>query len=67
VLTEQRPRAQSRVEVVPLQQSEAVILAVNVRPARGARGVFRVTMRQGVSLIRTGEGYTLGIIFHGAA
>jgi hypothetical protein len=67
VLTEQRPRAQSRVKVVPLQQGEAVIFAVNVRLARGARGVFRVTMRDGVSRIRSGEGYTLGIIFHDAA
>ena len=67
VLTEQRPRAQSRAEVVPLQQGEAVIFAVNVRPAHGTRGVFRVTMRHGVSRIRTGERYTLGIIFHDAA
>ncbi len=67
VLTEQRPRAQSRVEVVPLEQGEAVIFAVNVRPARGTRGVYRVTMRHGVSRIRAGERYTLGIIFHDAA
>ena len=67
VLTEQRPRAQSRVEVVPLEQGEAVIFAVNVRPARGIRGVYRVTMRHGVSRIRAGERYTLGIIFHDAA
>jgi uncharacterized protein len=67
VLTEQRPRAQSRVEVVPLQQGEAVIFAVNARPARGVRGVYRLTMRHGVSRIRTGERYTLGIIFHDAA
>jgi hypothetical protein len=67
VLTEQRPRAQSRVEVVPLRQGEAVIFAVNVRPAQGARGVYRLTMRHGVSRVRTGERYTLGIIFHDAA
>jgi hypothetical protein len=67
VLTEQRPRAQSRVEVVPLQQGEAVIFAVNFRPARGTRGFYRVTMRHGVSRIRTGERYTLGVIFHDAA
>ena len=67
VLTEQRPRAQSRVEVVPLGQGEAVLFAVNFRPAQGARGFYRVTMRHGVSRIRTGERYTLGIIFHDAA
>lgn len=67
VLTEQRPRAQSRVEVVPLAQGEAVIFAVNVRPARGARGHYRLTMRHGVSRVRTGERFTLGIIFHDAA
>jgi hypothetical protein len=67
VLTEQRPRAQSRVEVVPLRQGEVVIFAVNFRPARGARGFYRATMRHGVSRIRTGERYTLGIIFHDAA
>jgi hypothetical protein len=67
VLTEQRPRAQSRVEVVPLAQGEAVIFAVNHRPARGGRGVYRLTMRHGVSRIRSGERYTLGIIFHDAA
>ena len=67
VLTEQRPRAQSRVEVVPLEQGEAVLFAVNVRPARGSRGVYRVTMRHGVSRLRSGERYTLGVIFHDAA
>ncbi len=67
VLTEQRPRTQSRVEVVPLQQGEGVIFAVNVRPVRGGRGVYRVTMRHGVSRVRSGERYTLGIIFHDAA
>jgi uncharacterized protein len=67
VLTEQRPRTQSRVEVVPLGQGEAVIFAVNVRPARGSRGYYRVAMRHGVSRVRSGSRYTLGIIFHDAA
>jgi hypothetical protein len=67
VLTEQRPRSQSRADVVPLAQGEAVIFAVNQRPAAGARGFFRLTMRHGVSRVRAGERYTLGIIFHDAA
>jgi hypothetical protein len=67
VLTEQRPRGQSRVEVVPLARGEAVIFAVNFRPMRGSRGFYRVTMRHGVSRIRSGERYTLGVIFHDAA
>jgi uncharacterized protein len=67
VLTEQRPRTQSRVEVVPLAQGEAVIFAVNFRPTRGARGYYRVAMRHGVSRVRSGSRYTLGIIFHDAA
>jgi len=67
VLTEQRPRSQSRADVVPLGQGEAVIFAVNRRPAAGARGFYRLTMRHGVSRIRAGERYTLGIIFHDAA
>jgi uncharacterized protein len=67
VLTEQRPRSQSRADVVPLRQGEAVIFAVNQRPAEGARGFYRLTMRHGVSRIRAGERYTLGIIFHDAA
>jgi hypothetical protein len=67
VLTEQRPRQQSRVEVVPLQQGEAVIFAVHHRPAQGARGFYRATMRHGVSQLRRGERFTLGIIFHDAA
>jgi uncharacterized protein len=66
VLTEQRPRMQSRVEVMPLQQGEAVIFAVNERPVRGTRGVYRVAMRHGVSRIRSGQRFTLGIIFHDA-
>ena len=65
-LTEQRPRMQSRIEVVPLGQGEAVIFAVNHRPVRGTRGVYRVTMRHGVSRIRSGRRLTLGIIFHDA-
>jgi hypothetical protein len=67
VLTEQRPRTQSRVEVVPLAQGEAVIFAVNFRPARGSRGFYRAAMRHGVSRVRSGSRYTLGIIFHDAA
>jgi hypothetical protein len=66
-LTEQRPRMQSRVEVVPLRQGEGVIFAVNQRPVQGGRGVYRVTMRHGVSRLRSGERFTLGIIFHDAA
>lgn len=66
VLTEQRPRMQSRPEVVALRQGEAVIFAVNQRPARGSRGIYRVTMRHGVSRLRSGQRYTLGIIFHDA-
>jgi hypothetical protein len=67
MLVEQRPRAQSRGEVVPLQQGEAVIFPVHHRPVEGSRGAYRVTMRHGVSRLRTGERYTLGIIFHDAA
>ncbi len=67
VLTEQRPRTQSRVEVVPLSQGDAVIFSVNHRPVQGTRGSYRVTMRHGVSQVRAGERYTLGIIFHDAA
>ena len=67
VLTEQRPRTQSRVEVVPLGEGEGVIFAVNFRPTRGARGYYRLAMRHGVSRIRSGARYTLGIIFHDAA
>jgi len=66
VLTEQRPRMQSRAEVVPLGLGDAVIFAVNHRPVAGARGPYRVTMRHGVSRIRSGERFTLGIIFHDA-
>lgn len=66
VLTEQRPRMQSRAAVVPLAQGDAVVFAVNQRPMRGSRGDYRVTMRHGVSAIRRGQRYTLGIIFHDA-
>jgi hypothetical protein len=67
VLTEQRPRMQSRAEVVPLRQGDAVIFAVHHRPVRGARGVYRVNLRHGVSRLRSGQRHTLGIIFHDAA
>ncbi|HEY2039337.1 MAG TPA: 2OG-Fe(II) oxygenase [Edaphobacter sp.] len=66
VLTGQRPRMQSRVSVVPLQQGEAVLFAVNHRPQRGTRGIYRVAMRHGVSPIRSGQRFTLGVIFHDA-
>jgi uncharacterized protein len=66
VLTEQRPRMQSRAEVVPLGQGEGVVFPVHHRPVQGTRGVYRVTMRHGVSRIRSGERHTLGIIFHDA-
>jgi hypothetical protein len=67
VLTEQRPRMQSRAEVVPLRQGDAVVFAVHHRPVQGTRGVYRVNMRHGVSRVRAGERYTAGIIFHDAA
>ena len=67
VLTEQRPRMQSRVHVVPLTAGEAVIFAVNHRPVQGTRGSYRVTMRHGVSPVRSGGRHTLGIILHDAA
>ena len=66
VLTEQRPRMQSRVEVVPLQQGDCVIFPVFHRPVPGARGTYRVNMRHGVSRLRGGHRHTLGIIFHDA-
>jgi hypothetical protein len=66
VLTEQRPRMQSRAHVVPLRQGDGVAFAVNHRPVRGTRGSYRVTMRHGVSEIRSGHRHTLGIIFHDA-
>ncbi len=67
VLTEQRPRMQSRAEVVALCKGDAVVFAVNSRPQRGTRGDYRVTMRHGVSRVRSGKRHTLGIIFHDAA
>jgi uncharacterized protein len=66
VLTEQRPRMQSRAEVVPLRQGDAVAFAVHVRPVQGTRGAYRVNMRHGVSRIREGQRHTLGVIFHDA-
>jgi hypothetical protein len=67
LLTEQRPRRQSRGTVVPLKQGDAVIFAVRERPVHGARGWYRVNMRHGVSTVRSGQRFTLGIIFHDAA
>jgi len=66
VLTEQRPRMQSRVHVVPLQQGDAVLFAVHHRPVHGARGHYRVNLRHGVGTVRSGNRHTLGIIFHDA-
>jgi hypothetical protein len=66
LLVEQRPRAQSRGEALTFEQGEALVFATNHRPARGARGFYRVTMRHGVSTIQRGTRYTLGIIFHDA-
>jgi hypothetical protein len=67
VLTEQRPRMQSRAEVVPLHQGDAVAFAVANRPVAGGRGDYRVNLRHGVSRVRSGQRHTLGIIFHDAA
>ena len=67
VLTEQRPRMQSRAEVVPLRQGDAVVFAVHQRPVQGVRGSYRVNLRHGVSRVRRGHRHTLGIIFHDAA
>ena len=66
VMTEQRPRMQSRPSVVPLRQGDAVVFAVQHRPVQGTRGVYRVNMRHGVSRVRSGHRHTLGIIFHDA-
>jgi uncharacterized protein len=66
VLTEQRPRMQSRVEVVPLRQGDGVIFAVHHRPVKGTRGVYRVNLRHGVSRISSGHRRTVGVIFHDA-
>lgn len=67
VITEQRPRMQSRAEVPPLTQGDALIFAVHHRPVQGGRGIYRVTLRHGVSRLRTGRRHTLGVIFHDAA
>ncbi|MDF3604872.1 2OG-Fe(II) oxygenase [Paracoccus sp. DMF-8] len=66
VLTEQRPRMQSRAEVVPLTQGDAVVFAVHNRPVQGSRGSYRVNLRHGVSRLRSGMRHTLGVIFHDA-
>ena len=66
VLTEQRPRMQSRPEVVPLRQGDAVAFAVHHRPVEGTRGTYRVNLRHGVSRLRSGQRHTVGIIFHDA-
>ena len=66
LLVEQRPRMQSRGEVVPLRQGDAVIFATRYRPVAGRRGTYRVNLRHGVSRVRSGERYTLGVIFHDA-
>ena len=66
ILTEQRPRMQSRATVVPLNQGDAVVFAVRERPVRGSRGDYRVNQRHGVSKLLSGERYTLGVIFHDA-
>jgi hypothetical protein len=66
VLTEQRPRMQSRPSVVPLCKGDGVLFAVNSRPVRGSRGEYRVTLRHGVSKVRSGHRHTLGVIFHDA-
>lgn len=63
-LTEQRPRMQSQVEVVPLQQGDGIIFPVHYRPVRGTKGWYRVNMRHGVSRLRSGRRYTLGVILH---
>ena len=66
VLTEQRPRMQSRPEVVPLRQGDAVVFAVHHRPVQGGRGFYGVNLRHGVSRIRSGKRHTVGVIFHDA-
>src|ERR1700692_1383014 len=66
VITEQRPRMQSRAEVVPLGLGDAVAFAVHNRPVRGAKGIYRVNLRHGVSRLRSGQRHTVGIIFHDA-
>ena len=66
VLTEQRPRMQSRAEVIALEQGDAVIFPVRHRPVKGSRGTYRVNMRHGVSRLRSGRRHALGVIFHDA-
>jgi len=66
VMTEQRPRMQSRAEVMPLRQGDGVVFAVHHRPVQGTRGVYRVNLRHGVSRVRSGHRHTVGIIFHDA-
>lgn len=66
VMTEQRPRMQSRPMVLPLRQGDAVVFAVHHRPVQGTRGVYRVNLRHGVSRVRSGQRHTAGIIFHDA-
>ena len=66
VITEQRPRMQSRAEVVPLRQGDGVVFAVHHRPVKGTRGDYRVNLRHGVSRLRSGHRHTVGIIFHDA-
>jgi uncharacterized protein len=67
VLTEQRPRMQSRPEVIPLRQGDAVAFAVHHRPVQGTRGIYRVNLRHGVSRLRSGRRHTAGVIFHDAS
>ena len=67
VMTEQRPRMQSRPMVMPLRQGDAVVFAVHYRPVQGTRGIYRANLRHGVSRVRSGQRHTLGIIFHDAA
>ncbi len=67
VMTEQRPRMQSRPMVLPLRQGDAAVIAVHHRPVQGTRGVYRVNLRHGVSRVRSGQRHTLGVIFHDAA
>jgi len=67
IMTEQRPRMQSRPMVVPLRQGDGVIFAVHNRPVQGTRGMYRVNLRHGVSRILSGRRHTVGIIFHDAA
>jgi hypothetical protein len=67
LLAEQRPRRQSRATVVPLGQGDAIVFAVSERPVRGSRGWYRTRMKHGVSTVRSGRRFTLGLIFHDSA